>query len=135
MPALKCQVLLKMARAEVNVLTLMKQLLGMGGLVALRLEESIDALPDQILPTWSACGPQSTRLNRDDFPCTNTERERSFDFVNRTRSSRGMLSHCSFNNKQFCASFCKNRKSIVSVSVCMFVILLQHVSFSSLALN
>lgn len=42
----------------------------MGGLIALRLEESVDALPDQILPTWSACGPQSARLNRDDFPCT-----------------------------------------------------------------
>lgn len=64
-----------MARMEVKVLTLMKQLLGMGGLIALRLEERVDALPDQILPTWSACGPQSARLNRDDFPYTHTEKD------------------------------------------------------------
>lgn len=61
-----------MARMEVKALTLMKQLLGMGGLIALRLEECVDALPDQVIPTWSACGPQSTRLNRDDFPCVHT---------------------------------------------------------------
>lgn len=56
-----------------KALTLVKQLLGMGGLVALRVEECADALPDQDIPTWSACGPQSTRLNRDDFPCMHTQ--------------------------------------------------------------
>lgn len=57
-----------MTTMKVQVLTLVKQLLGMGGLVALRLEECVDALPDQVLPAWSPCGPQSTGLNRDDFP-------------------------------------------------------------------
>lgn len=62
------------------MLTLMKQLLSMGGLVALRLEESVDALPDQVLPAWSPCGPQSTCLNRDDFPCTQPHGERPLGF-------------------------------------------------------
>lgn len=107
-----------MARMEVKALTLMKQLLGMGGLIALRLEECVDALPDQVLPTWSACGPQSTRLNRDDFPCVHTHtqthikhRERLLNSVNRTSGSRGgSFSNHRFNNKSFCTSFCKNRK-------------------------
>lgn len=49
-------------------LTLVQQLLGVGGFFALRLKESTDALPDQVLPAWPARRAQSTGFYRDDLP-------------------------------------------------------------------
>lgn len=40
----------------------------MGGLFALRLEEGVDALPDQVLPAGPASRPQGTGLDGDDLP-------------------------------------------------------------------
>lgn len=53
---------------RVKLLTLMQQLLGVGGLFALRLKESVDALPDQVLPARPACRSQSTSFYGDDLP-------------------------------------------------------------------
>lgn len=50
------------------LLTLVEQLLGVGGIFPLWLEECVDALPDQVLPAWSPRRPQSTGLYGDDFP-------------------------------------------------------------------
>lgn len=50
------------------LLTLLQQLLGVGGLLALRLEESVDALPDQVLPARPARRSQCTRFYGDDLP-------------------------------------------------------------------
>jgi len=49
-------------------LTLMQQLLGVGGLFALRLKERIDALPHQVLPARPARCSQSARFYGDDLP-------------------------------------------------------------------
>lgn len=46
----------------------MQQLLGEGGLFALRLKESVNALPDQILPARSSRRSQSTCFYGDDLP-------------------------------------------------------------------
>lgn len=54
------------------LLTLMQQLLSVGGLFALRLKESIDALPDQILPARPARCSQSARFYGDDLPWSGT---------------------------------------------------------------
>lgn len=48
--------------------TLVQQLLSVGGLFALRLKESIDAFPDQILPARPARCSQSTCFYGDDLP-------------------------------------------------------------------
>lgn len=48
---------------------LMQQLLGVGGLLALGLKKSVDALPDQIFPTRSSRGSQRTSFYGDDLPC------------------------------------------------------------------
>lgn len=53
-------------------LTLVQQLLSEGGLFALRLKESVDALPDQILPARSSRGSQSTCFYGDDLPWSGT---------------------------------------------------------------
>lgn len=54
------------------LLTLMQQLLSEGGLFALRLKESVNALPDQILPARSSRRSQSTCFYGDDLPWRGT---------------------------------------------------------------
>lgn len=50
----------------------MQKLLGVGGLFALRLKESIDTFPDQVLPSRPACRSQSTSFYGDDLPWIKT---------------------------------------------------------------
>ena len=52
--------------------TLVQQLLSVGGFFALWLKESIDALPDQILPARPARRSQSTCFYGDDLPWSRT---------------------------------------------------------------
>lgn len=50
----------------------MQQLLGVGGLLALRLKESVDTFPDQVLPSRPACRSQSAGFYGDDLPWIKT---------------------------------------------------------------
>lgn len=57
----------------------MQKLLGVGGLFALRLKESIDTFPDQVLPSRPACRSQSTSFYGDDLPWIKTPHTQTKD--------------------------------------------------------
>lgn len=57
-----------------GALTLVQQLLGVGGLFALRLKEGVDAAPDQVLPPGPAGGPQGAGFYGDDLSWSQQER-------------------------------------------------------------
>lgn len=63
-----CAVCVRSVSVGRELLTLLQQLLGVGGLLALRLKEGVDALPDQVLPARPARRSQSTRFYGDDLP-------------------------------------------------------------------
>lgn len=57
----------------------MQKLLGVGGLFALWLKESIDTFPDQVLPSRPACRSQSTSFYGDDLPWIKTPHTQTKD--------------------------------------------------------
>lgn len=89
-----------------SLLTLMQQLLSVGGLFALRLKESVDALLDQILPARPARCSQSTCFYGDDLPWSRTPHAHEHTLMHAAYRCRHHINICcSFHARLQWATF------------------------------